>query len=411
VIKISGRPALFDQRQGRSLTHGDDVDCSCSETRLMPPSPITPPAKSATQRVASLLTHLGVSEHAFDDTLSLISPLLTVNRIHAKVTAKRSETPSACTLVLQAGSAFQGLVAGQYVTIGVVINGARHRRAYSPRTIDGHADQFAITVQRQVGGKVSNFIHDNVKVGDIIEIEAAAGDFVLGEPLPANVLMIAGGSGITPCMSMIEDLHRRQAPTRTTLIYFARSQSERIFARELQSIASRWPGLTYVPLDSMANTAGQAPAEQPALNAALLAQHAPAWTSSTAYCCGPSPLMDAARALWKEAGLSHQLKLEAFGAGKPSGDPSARHQVSISREGADMTFEAPGNQTVLESGEKAGYAIKHGCRQGICHECVCRLKSGIIKDLTTGEQIDGDGQPVRLCVSAALSDLQFESLN
>ena len=74
-------------------------------------------------------------------------------------------------------------------------------------------------------------------------------------------------------------------------------------------------------------------------------------------------------------------------------------------------FDAPASETIRVAGEQAGHAIKHGCRQGICHECTCRLNSGAVRDLTTGEQIHGEGQPVRLCVSAALSDLSLESLN
>ena len=377
----------------------------------MPQSPSTPLAVAATQRVASWLTFLGVSEQAFDDTLGLISPLLTINRLHAKVIGKRSETPSACTLVLQAGPAFEGLQPGQYVMFGVVTQGVRHRRAYSPRMVEGHPGRLAITVQRQVGGKVSNHIHDHIKVGDVIELEAAAGEFVLPDPLPPHVVMVAGGSGITPCMSMIEELHRRRAMTRTTLIYFARSQSERIFARELQTLASHWPGLTYVPVESMANTPGQPPAQQITLDVALLNKHVPAWTDAQAYCCGPTPLMDAARELWRNAGLISQLQLEAFAPNRPSGDPAARHQVAMVRSGVTLAFEAPGNETLLVSGEKAGHTLKHGCRQGLCHECTCRLDSGVIRDLTTGEQIEGEGQPVRLCVSAALSDLQLHALN
>jgi stearoyl-CoA 9-desaturase NADPH oxidoreductase len=377
----------------------------------MPPSSSPSLAVSATQRVASLLTHLGVSENAFDDTISLINPLLTVNRVNAKVVGKRSETPSACTVVLEPGATFAGIQPGQYVMVGIEMNGTRHRRAYSPRTVEGQPSQIAITVQRQVGGKVSNHIHDALKVGDVIGLEPAAGDFTLPEPLPASLVMIAGGSGITPCMSMIQALQRQQARTRTTLIYFARSATERIFARELQALAQRWPGLVYVPLESTANTPGQSASAQPALDAALLNQHVPDWTTAKAYCCGPAPLMDAARQIWADAGLGQQLKLEAFGAGRPSGDPDARHQVSIERAGVAQNFEAPGNITVLESGEKAGHAIKHGCRQGICHECTCRLNSGVVRDLITGQQIEADGQPVRLCVSAAMSDLKLEALN
>ncbi len=377
----------------------------------MSPSTSPPLAVAATQRVAAWLTHLGVSEQAFDDTLGLISPLLTVKRLHARVIAKRSETPSACTLVLQTGPAFEGLHPGQYVMFGVITEGVRHRRAYSPRAVEGRKDRIAITVQRQVGGKVSNHIHDHIKVGDVIEIETAAGEFVLPEALPTHLLMIAGGSGITPCMSMIEALHRQHAPTRTTLIYFARSHSERIFARELQTLASRWPGLTYIPLDSMANTPGQAPVAQPTLDAALLMKHAPSWETSITYCCGPSQLMDAARRLWRDAGHADLLKLEAFAPSRPSGDPLARHKVAMIKSGAQIAFEAPGNETILISGEKAGHALKHGCRQGLCHECTCRLNSGVIRDLTSGDQIEGEGQAVRLCVSAALSDLQLEALN
>lgn len=378
----------------------------------MPSSPSTPLAVAATQRVASWLTQFGVSKHAFDDTLAAINPLLTVTQLHARVTAKRPETPSAATFVLQGGPAFAGLRPGQFVMIGVEIDGVTHRRAYSPRVIDDQPGAFAITVQRQVGGKVSNHLHDRLKVGDFLQIEQAAGEFTLpANAYPARALMIAGGSGITPCMSMIQHLQREKAPTRVTLVYFARSQHDRIFARELQTIAKQWPGLTYVAIDSVANTPGQPAAAQPMLNEALLDQHAPDWREAAAYCCGPAPLMDAARALWAGAGLHGRLKLEAFGVARASGDPSARHAVSVLRGGATVRFEAPGNLTVLDSGEKAGQALKHGCRQGVCHECVCRLHSGVVKDLTTGEHIEGDGQPVRICVTAAMSDLSLESLS
>jgi ferredoxin-NADP reductase len=377
----------------------------------MPTSPSTPFAVAATQRLAGWLTQLGMSRHAFDDTVSLINPLLTVTQLHARVVERRPETPSACTFVLRAGPAFRGLRPGQFVMIGIEIGGVRHRRAYSPRALENRPDCFAITVQRQVGGVVSNHLHDKVKAGDIIEIEQASGEFVLAERAPERLLLIAGGSGITPCMAMIQHLQKEKAPTRITLIYFARSQTERIFARELQTIAKQWAGLVYVALDSVANTPGQPAVAQPVLDETLLNQHVPGWQSGAAYCCGPAPLMDAARGIWRQAGISQQLKLEAFGVARASGDPSVRHQVAVVRNGAIVHFDAPGNLTVLDSSEKAGLALKHGCRQGICHECVCRLQSGIVKDLITGEQVEGDGQPVRICVTAAMSDLQLESLN
>ena len=376
----------------------------------MPATSTTPASVAATRKVASLLSHLGVSAHAVDDTLGIINPLLTIARLHARIEQKIQETPSACTLVLQAGGAFEGLVPGQFVIIGVTINGVRHRRAYSPRMVDGQAQRFAITVQRQPGGRVSNHVHDHLKAGDIIEIEPAAGEFVLPERLPPEVLLIAGGSGITPHMSMLEHLERNHSNTRVTLVYFARSQQDRIFAQALQQMASRWPQLTYVPLDSSVNTHTGNPTGA-TLCEEVLDRALPTWRSAVAYCCGPAPLMDTARALWAEGRTTGSLKLEAFGVARPSGDPSVRHQVSLSRHSEEIHYEAPATETLLVAGEQSGYAIKHGCRQGICHECTCRLNQGAVKDLTTGDVIAAQGQTIRLCVSAALSDVQLESLN
>ncbi len=386
------------------------------------------PAKAAV-RLSGWLNHLGISPLAFDDTLSLINPLLTVHRLHARIVARQVETGTATTLVLQAGPAFKGLKPGQFVMIGVTINGVRHRRAYSPRTVEGHANRFAITVQRQPGGLVSNHLNEQARVGQFIEIEQAAGAFTLPSPLPAEVLFIAGGSGITPSMAMLEHLQRHFSKTKATLIYFARSRDDRIFAKALDKMVSTWSGFQYVAIDSVANTpndgsgrassAAGVSASQQVLDADMLGRLVPNWTKIPAYCCGPAPLMDAARAIWKEAGstnwkntgIAARLHLEAFAPAKPSGDPHARHEVRIVRDAETKSFQAAGDQTLLIAGETAGLSIKHGCRQGICHECTCRLNHGSVRDLTSGERIDGEGQPIRLCVSSAMSDLDLESLN
>lgn len=373
----------------------------------------------ATTRLSGWLGHLGVSPMAFDDTLSLIDPLLAIHHLRARVVGKVSETPSASTVVLQAGAAFHGLQPGQYVIIGVTIAGVRHRRAYSPRAVAGHPGRFAITVQRQPEGFVSKYINESLQVGAVIDIEQAAGEFTLPLPLPAEVLLVAGGSGITPSMAMLEHLHAKAPHTRVTLIYFARSASERIFGQALQQLAASWPQFQYVPIDSVANTptdgggrpAPQAQASQQLLDIELLNRVMPNWAEVPAYCCGPAPLMDAARALWQAASASAHLQLEAFAPPKPSGDPNEHHSVRLMRDHSAQHFDAAGNQTLLVAGEEAGLSIQHGCRQGICHECTCRLNSGSVRDIATGERIDGQGQPIRLCVSSAMSDLELEALN
>lgn len=378
---------------------------------------------AAAKRLSSWLTHLGVSPSAFDDTVGLVSPLLRVHHLQALVVDKIAETPTACTLVLRVGGAFPALKAGQFLMIGITIQGVRHRRAYSPRTVADRPDCIAITVQRQPGGRVSNHINETLNVGDVIDVEPPCGDFLLPSPPPADVLLIAGGSGITPCMAMLGELRQRSPATRVTLLYFARSRRDRILADSLTELSQRWTSLTYVPLDSTVHTPsspedGRTPSalnpqatHTRTLDADLLRDTVPQWTTTLTYCCGPAPLMDAARQLWADAGASRHLHLEAFAAPTPSGDPDARHHIALSRAGETREFDAPGNLTLLVAGEQAGFQIKHGCRQGMCHECTCRLHRGSVQDLASGQRIDGQGQPIRLCVSTALSDLDLESLN
>lgn len=370
----------------------------------------------AATRLSGWLSHLGVSPMAFDDTISLINPLLAVHRLRARVVLRQAETPAATTFVLQAGPAFKGLRPGQHVIVGVVIRGVRHRRAYSPRVVEGQPGRFAITVQRQVGGAVSNHLNDHLQVGQFVDLEQARGDFALPSPTPPQLLLIAGGSGITPGMAMLAHLQAQARSTRVTLIYFARSRADRIFAEQLDQLAARWPSFRYVAVDSVANTptttnANPTQTAPAVLDQALLDATLPGWPQTPTYCCGPAPLMDAARALWQAANASARLHLETFAVARPNGDPLARHAVHIVRESVPKQFTAPGNETLLVASELAGLSLKHGCRQGICHECTCRLHSGSVRDLQSGQRIDGEGQPIRLCVSSAMSDLQLESLN
>lgn len=384
----------------------------------MSASPALPLPAVAFRRLSGWLTHLGVSRDAFDDTIGLIDPLLRVHRLQARVVERRAETPTATSFYLQTGAAFPALRPGQFVIIGVTIRGVRHRRAYSPRTVAGKPGLIAITVQRQPGGMVSRYLNEQVQVGDVFDIEAPAGDFVLPSPLPTELLLIAGGSGITPGMAMLQHLHEAAPQTRVTLVYFARSETDRIFASKLDQLARRWKQFNYVPLDSSAHTpagreAGRAEplAAARVLDAALLDEVAPGWSQLPAWCCGPAPLMAAAREIWQAAGAFERLRLEAFAPPQASGDPNARHQVALRRDRHTAKYQAAGNLSLLAAGEQAGLQIKHGCRQGICHECTCRLHRGSVQDLSTGQRIDGEGQPIRLCVSTALSDIDLESLN
>src|SRR3989344_603285 len=302
---LAGSSPVVSPSAGSLPSRASAVAHESLESPHMSASPALPLPAATARRLSGWLTHLGVSRDAFDDTVGLISPLLRVHRLQARLVERRAETPSATSLYLQTGSAFPALRPGQYVIIGVTVRGVRHRRAYSPRAVPGKPGHIA--------------------------------------------------------MAMLRHLHETAPQTRVTLIYFARSERDRIFAGKLADLAKRWNLLRYVPLDSSAHTPNGQEAGRDAttatarvLDTTLLDEVAPGWSQLPTWCCGPAPLMDAARQIWQSAGAVDRLRLEAFAPPQASGDPNERHQVALRRDHHTPNFEAAGNLTLLAAGEQAG---------------------------------------------------------
>src|SRR5579885_3598644 len=150
---------------------------------------------------------------ALDDLLALANPLWSVRAWRARVVRVIDETPDARTFVLRPNRRWGGFVAGQHVCVAIEIDGVRHERAYSLSSRPGEPT-IAVTVKRQPGGRVSNFLHDAVRPGHVLALGRAAGRFVVPDPPPTRLLMLSAGSGITPVRSILRDLHARRPATR-----------------------------------------------------------------------------------------------------------------------------------------------------------------------------------------------------
>src|SRR5436190_9677684 len=137
-----------------------------------------------------------------------IHPVWSLDEIRAAVVDVIDETPDVKTFVLAPNARWRGHRAGQFTTIEVEIDGVRTRRCYSVSSKPGDARP-TITVKRTPDGRVSRWLHENLARGDVVTLSPAAGDFVLPESVPAKLLMLSGGSGITPVMSMLRDLDAR----------------------------------------------------------------------------------------------------------------------------------------------------------------------------------------------------------
>lgn len=332
---------------------------------------------------------------AVEDTLQALHPLLSLTEVRARVVRVIDETAHTKTFMLQPNALWQGALAGQFIRVRQEINGRRVERVYSLSSRPG-ARRIAFTVKRQAGGVMSNHLHNTLRRGDIVTISQAMGEFVLPPALPAKLLLLSGGSGITPVMAMLRDLRARDARADVVFVHVCPTPADLIFASALQELASGWPALRLV-LHFDAN-AGR-------LTNDRLLEMVPDLQDRSTWLCGPAPWMDAVHHLWVQQDIPSPLQSERFVAVPrlPTGEPGAPVQVHFASSA--HVFTTKGTAPLLVQAEQAGLAPKHGCRIGICRSCQCVKASGTVENLQTGEISSAPNELIRLCISTARSDL------
>lgn len=334
---------------------------------------------------------------AIDDLLSLVNPIWSLREIRARVVAVVDETADTRSFVLDPNRHWPGFVAGQYVPVFVEVNGRREQRCYSLSSAPGAA-QLRITVKRQPQGRVSNALHDQIKRGDVLTLGAPEGDFTLPLDAQPKTLLLGAGSGVTPLMAQLQQLHASGYVGAVRFIQICRSPEDAIFRDELDALAAAWPALTLEY--HYTATAGRMTPE-------LLIRQLPDYAEYQTMLCGPAAFMAAIRDAWGRHGIGHQLKSEAFSLELPTaiGDGVAA-EVRCSR--TEQLFTAKSGRPLLSEAETAGLSPRHGCRIGICHSCKCVKRSGSVQNLLTGEISDAPNEAIQLCVSAARSDLVLD---
>ncbi|MBW0091844.1 ferredoxin reductase [Pseudonocardia sp. KRD-184] len=317
-----------------------------------------------------------------EDYLSLVDPLWSTTELRGRVVGVHRETERATTLRIRPGRAWAGHRAGQYVRVGVDVDGVRHWRTYSLTGAETD-EHLTITVQALPDGVVSRHLVDATPVGSIVRLEQAAGDFVLPSPVPAKLLMITAGSGITPVMGMLRTLDGHPD---AVVLHSAPTAQDVLFDAELRAL----PGVTV-----------RTTRDQGRLDLADLDDLCPDWRDREAYVCGPAGLLDAAEEHWGDARA--RLHLERF-------TPPAR---STGGEGGTVTYggttvDVDGGASLLEAGEEAGVLLPSGCRMGICFSCVLPLRDGQVRDLRTGEVHGEPGDLVQICITGATGSARLD---
>jgi ferredoxin-NADP reductase len=329
------------------------------------------------------------------DYLDLIRPLRAGADLRARIVAIGAETSDAVTVSLAPGRGWTGHTPGQYVRIGVDVDGVRRWRAYSltsPPRADG---TITITVKAIPDGVVSNYLVRRARPGTIVQLEPACGAFTLPDPMPSKVLFVTAGSGITPVMGMLRGARGRLRDV--VLVHSAPTESDAIFLSELRALAAHG----HIRL-VLRRTRADGKLDATSLLAAV-----PDLAERETWACGPEGLLDTVEERFAALGRSARLRVERF-----------RPTLLATGEGGRVTFtrsgtvvEADGATPLLDVGEAAGMLMPSGCRMGICFSCVVPLREGAVRDLRSGDlttAAPGDGVIIQTCVSAAAGPCHIE---
>ena len=212
------------------------------------------------------------------------------------------------TLTLRANRAWQGLRAGQFVQVSVEIDGVRHNRCYSPASPEGYGRELEITVKRHPEGLVSNFLADHAQPGMVLGLSQADGDFHLPDTRPDSILLIGGGSGITPLMAILRTLCAEEHPGKIALLQYAPDPDRAIYREELERLAAENPNFKLSRSYTRAPGVGELDGH---FSPTHLPQADPCFATAETFACGPPALLDAVRGTWAN-GLEQRLHVESF---------------------------------------------------------------------------------------------------
>ncbi len=332
------------------------------------------------------------------DFMDLFAPLRSGADLRGRIEEIHPETADAATIVIRPGADWAGHVPGQYLRIGVDVDGVRQWRAYSLTHGPRRDGRISITVKAVPDGVVSNHLVHRSMPGTVVHLEQAAGEFVL-PPEGGKYLMVTAGSGITPVIGMLRNLFPstddgvlrplRSAAQDIVVVHVAPSRPDSIFIHDLEALHDAGAIRLVARYDD----------EHGLLNVADLDNLVDDLAQRRTLACGPAGLLDALTAHHEAAGL--ELTFEQFRTSRVQ--PGDGGTVSFA---SGTTLDLDGATSILDAAEEAGMLMPSGCRMGICMGCVLPMTEGSVRDLRNGAittAIPGESGAIKVqtCINAA----------
>lgn len=278
---------------------------------------------------------------------------------------------------------------GQYVTFTFEIGGQSHVRAYSISSTPTRPHNIQVTVKRVPDGVVSNYLNDELAPGAEIEIADISGSFNWIDIPCDKPLLLSGGSGVTPVMSMLQYITDVTLPKDVVFVHFARSPKDIIFRDQLEFLAKRFSNVTVHLVVDTADDPGFT-GETGQISAGLMARLVPDHAERSIFMCGPEGFMKAARSVAAEIPFAG-IHEESFGEKitVPEAETTGG-EVYFSRSGMQGTAQ-PG-ETLLQTALNAGVWIDSACQQGVCGNCKVQLTQGAVDMQDMGGLMPGEAE-------------------
>lgn len=317
---------------------------------------------------------------------------------------------------------------GQFLTVTVPIDTKPVKRSYTIASSPTQHDYAEITVKHEEGGVVSGYLHANVHEGDLLECSGPSGSFIFTGRECRCILLIGGGVGITPLMSVLRYLTDRAWDGDIFLLYVCKTPADIIFREELDYLQHRHKNFrATVTISRPEGTDWQGATGR--ITKELITQTVPDLPTRYVHICGPVPMMESTRQLLVELGVPRErIKTEAFGPalGKPeptpaigsTSAPATPAQVkaelalpTVSFSESNKSAPLPPDKTVLDVADQIGVEIDNSCRVGICGTCRVKLRSGsVTMEVQDGlEAGDKEQNIILACQAKSTGDVTVEA--
>ena len=311
---------------------------------------------------------------------------------------------------------------GQFLTLTVLTDGKPVNRLYTIASSPTQHDYAEVTIKHEEGGVVSGYLHDQVKEGDLLDCSGPSGSFIFTGRECKCILLIGGGVGITPLMSVLRYLTDRAWTGDIYLLYGVHAPKDVIFREELEYLQRRHPNLRVVVTVSHPEGTDWA-GQTGRVTKELIANSVPDLASRYVHLCGPVPLMEAVKKALAELGVpADRVKAEAFGPAlgrpvpavaapqaPPTGTAVALPTVTFAR--SHKAAPLPPDVPVLDVADQVGVQIDNSCRVGTCGLCRVKLLSGTVTMAVQDGLEPGDKEKsiILACQAKATADVAVEA--